>query len=252
MSELTQAIAELQANPPKITKRATGQVGTRAYKYATLDAVWAATGPWRERHGIVWICCPTREPTTGLPALSYQLEHVKTGDTLGGMYPLTDAHGQALGADITYARRYAYCAVLGLLADEDTDGRLLEPRTRTRAKTTGPYHERLRNGTVEPTPEDRPATRTRTRDEQTADPWTDQPAGHFEEYAPETKPGTIDRAQERKMFALFKGRGITDEAVIHGMIANWLGREQVSIKALSRLDAELVIAHLQGKVRTDA
>jgi hypothetical protein len=43
-----------------------------------------------------------------------------------------------------------------------------------RAKTTGPEHERLRHGAVEPTPDDRPAQRSKRPAGQ--DEWTDQPA----------------------------------------------------------------------------
>src|SRR5215475_1111412 len=210
MSELLAALAELQASPPKIHKRAKGQVGSREYKYATLDAIWQAIEGWRLRHGIIWVCCPS--VLDGRPVLAYRLIHVKTSDELNGHYPLTDAHGQALGADITYARRYALCAVLGLLADEDTDGRAIEPRQRTRARVTGPEHERLRHGTVEATPEDRPAERSRGG-QPAVDMWMDNSPGEFDIGTPEDRPGSIDSRQLRDLQIAFKAAGIEDRAV---------------------------------------
>jgi hypothetical protein len=60
----------------------------------------------------------------GEPALTYRLAHAPTGDAIEGTMPLllskNDAQGQ--GSAITYARRYALCAVLNLVADDDDDG----------------------------------------------------------------------------------------------------------------------------------
>lgn len=36
--------------------------------------------------------------------------------------PLTDSSPQGQGSGITYARRYAYCGILGIVADKDDDG----------------------------------------------------------------------------------------------------------------------------------
>jgi hypothetical protein len=244
VNELLSALAELQANPPKITKRGKGQVGSREYKYATLDAVWAALEPWRLTHGIIWVACPSRVDSA--PVLAYRLIHVKTGDEINGHYPLTDAHGQQLGADITYARRYALCAVLGLLADEDTDGRPIEPRQRTRARIPGPEHERLRHGTVERTPEDRPAERITSVDN-SGDPWTDQPPGEFEIGTPEDRPGSIDRRQEKLMHQAFNRLGITDRAVRLGMTEEIIGRQVMTSKQLSRIEADHLIKALAAR-----
>ena len=146
--DLYAALAELQADPPTIKRRSEGQVGTsRKFKYADLDAIWQATRDWRRRHGIVWSCRPNivRFDNGQLTrAMSYELRHVKSEQIILGDYPLpATGEGQALGAAITYARRYAFCAVTGLITEDDTDGQA--PRQRTRAKIPGPEHERLRH-----------------------------------------------------------------------------------------------------------
>jgi len=250
MISLTAALADLQADPPKIRKAARGQVGTREVKYATLDAIWQALAPWRQEHGIIWVCCPSR--VDGAPVLIYRLIHVESGEEVNGYYPLTEGHGQALGADITYARRYALCAVLGLLAEDDTDGQPIERRQRTPAKVTGAEHERLRYGTVERTPEDRPAERD-SGGQNAVDMWMDNPSGEFDIGTPEDKPGSIDRAQEKAMHREFNRLGITDRAVRLGMTADILGRQVMTSKQLSRLEADHLIKALKKQeAQTDA
>jgi hypothetical protein len=249
VSELAQALAELQANPPPIRKAARGQVGTREYKYATLDAIWKALEQWRLAHGIIWVCCPSL--IDNRPCLTYRLIHIKTGEEISGHYPLTDAHGQALGADITYARRYALCAVLGLLADDDTDGRAIEPRQRSRVRVDT-EHERLANSVQRQQPGDRPAARIKPGDNPPVDMWTDQPPGQFEIGTPEDRPGTIDRNQERVMHREFNRLGITDRGVRLGMTADILGRDVMTSKQLSRLEADHLIKALKAKAESDA
>lgn len=65
-----------------------------------------------------------RDGETFVPALTTMLVHAETGDTYSNVMPLylTEKTMQGLGAAITYARRYAWQSVLGIAAEEDTDG----------------------------------------------------------------------------------------------------------------------------------
>ena len=58
-----------------------------------------------------------------IPALHTCLRHV-SGESWADTTPLYlgDKTMQGLGAAITYARRYAWQSVLGIAAEEDTDG----------------------------------------------------------------------------------------------------------------------------------
>lgn len=60
----------------------------------------------------------------GVPSLTTRIIHANTGDSIESTMPLTiDKQGtQGFGAALTYARRYALMSMLGLVADEDTDG----------------------------------------------------------------------------------------------------------------------------------
>jgi len=54
---------------------------------------------------------------------------------------------QAQGSAVTYARRYAYMSVLGLVADEDDDGQRATQAVKAVKKTTelSPAQEKLKN-----------------------------------------------------------------------------------------------------------
>jgi len=117
-------------------------------KFASLAAIMEAVRPLLGKHGFSWVTTPTilgadsKDP--GEVALLYSLRHVSGAVVAEGIYPLPGgANAQALGAAITYARRYALCAVLGLVADDDDDGNAAAeahagPQRRTAPRQTGP------------------------------------------------------------------------------------------------------------------
>jgi hypothetical protein len=91
-------------------------------KYIPLDAIHDAVDPLLVRHGFTWGAFPTT--IDGRPAMRYELRHVATNEVWGDVMPLLvdKENSQGLGSAITYARRYAISAVLGIVADEDDDG----------------------------------------------------------------------------------------------------------------------------------
>jgi hypothetical protein len=129
MSDATESTAEgllpallaVQSEAPTLRKDATNPHFRS--KYTPLDTIVETIGPILAKHGLVWMTLPGRD-AHGDPALTYRLAHASTGEALEGSMPLLlskqDAQGQ--GSAITYARRYAICAVLNLVADDDDDG----------------------------------------------------------------------------------------------------------------------------------
>lgn len=132
-SPLYAALAAFQAEVPAIPKSKTAKVVPKdkdkpsySYKYADLADVTAIVLPLLGKLGLTWTCVPT---WTTLPGetqprfvMVYCLRHV-LGETIEGFWPIPDrSDSQAIGAALTYARRYALCSVLGVAADEDTDG----------------------------------------------------------------------------------------------------------------------------------
>ena len=144
MSALAEALVAAQAELPYALKRdANGEVNGRAYKYMTLDKLIEATRPILTKHGLSITQWPTTIPRGDdgmVPGLTTRLVHRTadvtvwvTGRTETSMANesveytmplyLTDKSMQGLGSAITYARRYAWAAALGIAAEEDTDAK---------------------------------------------------------------------------------------------------------------------------------
>lgn len=127
MSALAESLLAAQrALPLALTKDANGQIGSRTYRYLTLDKLIEATRPILNEHGLTITQWPTtlaREDGSLVPALTTTLRHTD-GEAWSNTIPLylTDKTMQGLGSAITYGRRYAWSAALGIAADEDDDG----------------------------------------------------------------------------------------------------------------------------------
>ena len=116
-------------NPPNQNANA----GTYSYKYADLADVVSVAYPIMSKHGLAYLARPTTNEH-GQFVLAYSLMH-EGGEREDGEYPLpSSGTAQQLGAAITYARRYTFCAVIGVVSEEDTDGRGAEVQTTTRPK----------------------------------------------------------------------------------------------------------------------
>lgn len=89
-------------------------------KYATLDSVLSSVNPSLFAHGLVII--QTLEPSEDCLSLVTRLWHT-SGEHVETIHPLPNVQdAQKMGIAITYARRYSICALLNVVADEDTDG----------------------------------------------------------------------------------------------------------------------------------
>jgi hypothetical protein len=125
MATLAAALAELQAQLPRIGKDKTAKVRTKtggdySYDYANLATVSRAVMPLLSGLGLCFTARPTLRDD-GKFVLAYSLMHV-SGDREDGAYPLPGSGTpQEIGSAITYARRYCLCAVTGVAPDEDDD-----------------------------------------------------------------------------------------------------------------------------------
>ena len=90
-------------------------------KYVSLDSLMPQILPLLNKHKIVLVQSPTT--VDGEPALRTLLVHAPSGDRFEDTMKLIleKANSQGQGSAITYARRYALMAVLGLVADVDDD-----------------------------------------------------------------------------------------------------------------------------------
>lgn len=121
LGQLAEALAKAQAEFPPVTRSKTVEVRTKTggsytFSYAPLDAILGAVGPALTKHGL---------------AVTQLLDHGdlvtmllhESGAFLDGRTPLPPmADIQSFGSAITYLRRYAIQALLGIAAEEDDDG----------------------------------------------------------------------------------------------------------------------------------
>ncbi len=118
MQELIKALIKAKSEFKPIRKDRTNPDFKR--KYATLDSVLEAVTPALNKYGLAVI--QTTAIIEGKPCLQTHLYH-ESGESISSPYPLPEiSDPQKLGAAITYARRYALCAILSVTAEDDDDG----------------------------------------------------------------------------------------------------------------------------------
>ena len=147
IDQLATALAKAQAvitNPARNreveVRTKTG--GSYKFRYATLDAIIDAIRKPLTDNGL-WFT-QTLENGDGKYRLVTTLLH-SSGQSLRSETPLLlqDAGNQAFGSALTYMRRYALTAMLGVAADEDDDGNAADGNeakatTKTAAAISGP------------------------------------------------------------------------------------------------------------------
>jgi hypothetical protein len=123
---LAQALVEAQKRMPAVPKD-TENPHFRS-KFTSLDSLIAATRPILNDAGLAITQFPALSET-GHPVLRTTLTHGPTGQELSFETPLyvTTQTEQGHGRAITYARRYAWAALLGIASEEDTDGNVPQP-----------------------------------------------------------------------------------------------------------------------------
>lgn len=177
---LVDALADLQRNLPVIGKQSKGQYGT----YSNLADVSKVVLPMLGERGLAWACMPTLPMTlpddaaevpgdtrvgSGPFVLHYVLKHHPSGQCITGSYPLPQGTPQAVGSAITYARRYALCAVTGVVADEDDDGQAAEASARRPAPVRKPRPQQPPRPLEElPRNQDGTVSRSQSTDEELA------------------------------------------------------------------------------------
>lgn len=126
---LAAALIKAQSEFPVIPKLTKGHHGM----YADLHDIKQATQKILTDNGLGVSQFPGSSSDGGLTLVTYLIH--SSGESLSDAMPLvgkTDPQSQ--GSAITYARRYAYCAVLGIVADEDDDGNRAMPERRPQGK----------------------------------------------------------------------------------------------------------------------
>ena len=103
-------------------------------KYATLSALVETSKPVLAKNGLA-----VSQLTEGEGGITTILMHT-SGEYLFSTLTLKPSKDdpQGRGSAITYARRYAYAAILGLVSDEDDDGNAATQTAKPAAKQANP------------------------------------------------------------------------------------------------------------------
>lgn len=122
--ELYTALSNFQGEALEVPKTRTANItATRSYQYADLNDILKITQPVLKKHGL-GVTQIIKTDTDGVTWLTTRLFHVHGAFIesdlvlpLGGQ-----AKAQEIGSAVTYMRRYAYTALLGIVSDDDDDG----------------------------------------------------------------------------------------------------------------------------------
>ena len=121
ISEIAKALINVQRQLQPATKDANNPF-TKS-KYATLNSVMDSCRDALLSNGI-WLCQYPVPAEPGYLGLVTKLTHAESGQWQASLavVPLPKADPQGVGISMTYMRRYALSAMLGIVTEEDTDG----------------------------------------------------------------------------------------------------------------------------------
>ena len=121
ISEIAKALINVQRQLQPATKNANNPF-TKS-KYATLNSVMDSCRDALLSNGI-WLCQYPVPAEPGYLGLVTKLTHAESGQWQSSLavVPLPKADPQGVGISMTYMRRYALSAMLGIVTEEDTDG----------------------------------------------------------------------------------------------------------------------------------
>ena len=133
--------AQAEFEPPKKTKKAAAFKGG-GYTYADMAEVLDATRPALAKHGLAVLQPPSMDGST--VTVETFLIHVSGAYIQFAPFtmPVGKIDPQGIGTAVTYCRRYAYAAALGVAAEDDdaseTTAAMRQPeRRRQNAKQVG-------------------------------------------------------------------------------------------------------------------
>lgn len=154
------ALAIAQGAFPEIKKNRTVQISPRdgtpySFRYADLAVMREATKQPLADNGL-FVIQPINDLDSRVPEAVIEtiLGHKDGGTVTSRLKVANDFHDpKAFGAVVTYLRRYAYGAILGLTTDDDLD----EDGAAAHQQDAQPAHKGRQNGAARP---DKPAPRT--------------------------------------------------------------------------------------------
>ncbi len=134
INDIAAALAKAQGSMSQPSKNRTVKVQTKTggsytFDYATFDEILRAVQKPLAENGIAFIQAP-RIAENGKVEIITRLIH-QSGQWIESILPVivTESGNQAMGSALTYAKRYALTAMLGVAAEEDDDGNAAQGNT---------------------------------------------------------------------------------------------------------------------------
>lgn len=149
INELAAALCKFQAECPAIGLDREVSVtmksgGKYSFSYATAGNIKAIITPILAKNGLSY-----SQPTMPDGTVYTVLMH-SSGQWLAGSLSIKGENtAQGIGSAITYAKRYALCAILGIVTEDDDDGNMAEGQEFTTANKIENNKPWLNEGTKE-------------------------------------------------------------------------------------------------------
>jgi hypothetical protein len=131
MENIAKALAAFQKDLPKVGKDKTAKMGTYSYKYTDLGTLTHTVMPVLNKHGLTFVVAP-RATDAGYEAVGILLH--TSGESSEGSLPLFGRQNQELGSALSYARRYLFSAMTGVVTEDDDDGAAAVKAPRTKSE----------------------------------------------------------------------------------------------------------------------
>lgn len=130
-AKLAEALVAFQAVVPPISKNRTAHISTRGggtftYRYADLGDIWDAIRGPLTAHGLA-VTQSLSGGHSGWTGITTTVWH-KSGQSISSTVymPTLDRTPQEVGSMITYYKRYALAAILGISTEEDDDANVAQ------------------------------------------------------------------------------------------------------------------------------
>lgn len=152
-ASIEEALAAAQQEFPEVEKTKTGKVKGESkttgkafefeYKYADIADILKVIRPILGKHGIAVTQSTQIEGRALTIKSALRFRAAEGPQTIESDYPVCEvvADHQRMGGALTYARRYAFCALVGIAPDEDIDGDGAAPSAAPERKAAAPKAE---------------------------------------------------------------------------------------------------------------
>lgn len=136
LAELATALSAFQSEMPTVAKSKRASVPTKSggsytYTYAGLADVTEVAMPVLTKHGLSFTCLPKRTES-GIEVVGMLLH--KSGQSLEAVLPMRGGSPQEIGSWLTYARRYLFGAMTGVVTEDDDDGQAAQKGAKRQPK----------------------------------------------------------------------------------------------------------------------